>query len=610
MRRYAFLKPKHDAHTLGINAVKSQLLVCRQFVVIADDHLSTTLSNGEIEHIHELIHWLKEMRITHFALSYRLDEKDAFNIISNLIEHFKENKLFKNDGGHLEKIYYAGLPRSCEKISECYSDEVATFMGSESMQEVLLALGLDEDEIPQNLIQGSEYDKKLWTLANAFMDQFDPSYRILKNKNYPEFGHANDLLSLRLKAHQQTSDSPLVRLHVGPYHQDRQKAIELFNDWCQQLAQSGHLDILSIGSSQLTQSNFNENWEGLANGGGVPIHCEQEYEEIYKASRPMLVRTYSGTKNIDELAEIHERSLNIAWHAMSLWWFNRLDGRGPNDLLTNLRQSVKALDFIAESNKPYEPNTSHHFAFRGADDVTYILSAVLAARLAKKHGIHNFILQVMLNTPRYTWGIVDLAKARALLKLIHPLIDEDFKVILQPRAGLDFFSPDEEKAKKQLAMVSMLMDDIEPQVQNSPPIVHVVSYSEALFMANPQIMDESCQICCSAIDFYRQAKKDKRIDHTEVEKMIEEKTLHFVSEAKLILESIERNVDDYLSAQGFYDIYEAGYLPTPYLWNATEVFPNAIYFDSKFEEGSTILVDQKGETVDAHKRCAFAEKNL
>jgi hypothetical protein len=92
--------------------------------------------------------------------------------------------------------------------------------------------------------------------------------------------------------------------------------------------------------------------------------------------------------------------------------------------------------------------------------------------------------------------------------------------------------------------------------------------------------------------------------------MIEEKTLHFVSEAKLILESIERNVDDYLSAQGFYDIYEAGYLPTPYLWNATEVFPNAIYFDSKFEEGSTILVDQKGETVDAHKRCAFAEKNL
>jgi hypothetical protein len=65
-----------------------------------------------------------------------------------------------------------------------------------------------------------------------------------------------------------------------------------------------------------------------------------------------------------------------------------------------------------------EANVSHHFAFRGADDVTYVVSAVLAARMAKAAGIRHFVLQNMLNTPKSTWGIQDLAKSRAMLRPI------------------------------------------------------------------------------------------------------------------------------------------------------------------------------------------------
>ena len=42
----------------------------------------------------------------------------------------------------------------------------------------------------------------------------------------------------------------------------------------------------------------------------------------------------------------------------------------------------------------------------------------------------------MLNTPRSTWGVQDLAKSRTVLKLVKELENDQFKVIFQTRAGL------------------------------------------------------------------------------------------------------------------------------------------------------------------------------
>jgi hypothetical protein len=91
--------------------------------------------------------------------------------------------------------------------------------------------------------------------------------------------------------------------------------------------------------------------------------------------------------------------------------------------LQNLREHLETLDFIAASGKPFEPNIPHHFSFRGGDDVTYILSAYLAARTAKSRGVKTLILQNMLNTPKYTLGVADLAKSRAMLRLVRTLED-------------------------------------------------------------------------------------------------------------------------------------------------------------------------------------------
>ena len=42
--------------------------------------------------------------------------------------------------------------------------------------------------------------------------------------------------------------------------------------------------------------------------------------------------------------------------------------------------------------------------------------------------------------------------------------DKNFRVIFQTRAGLDYFKPDIEKAKIQLAGVTAMMDDIDPYI--------------------------------------------------------------------------------------------------------------------------------------------------
>ncbi len=105
----------------------------------------------------------------------------------------------------------------------------------------------------------------------------------------------------------------------------------------------------------------------------------------------------------------------------------------------------------------------------------------------------------MLNTPKYTWGIQDLAKGRAMLKLVRELEDENFMNELTKPSWTRLFSPDLRKAKVQLAAITALMDDIEPDNPNtSPEIIHVVSYSEAVRLATPDIIEDSIKITLGA----------------------------------------------------------------------------------------------------------------
>ncbi|MBE0639811.1 MAG: cobalamin-binding protein, partial [Bacteroidales bacterium] len=375
-----------------------------------------------------------------------------------------------------------------------------------------------------------------------------------------------------------------------------------FNAWLRTLAETGFLDIVSVGSSQLSQSDFRTDWGNRPNGGGVPVNSEEDLEKIWEAARPMLVRIYSSTRNVPQMAEVFERTMNIAWHALSFWWFNQIDGRGPNTVAENLRQHIEALKVIAKSGKPFEPNIPHHFAFRGGDDYTYVLSSYLAAIIAKKLGIRYLVLQTMLNTPKYTWGVQDLAKARALLKLVRELEDKNFTVFHQPRAGLDYFSPDLEKAKAQLAAVTAMMDDIEPDNPQQPDIIHVVSYCEAVKLATPEYINESIQITFNALHEYRRQKKAGKMDNMMHHTEAAARTNDLYQEVKAMRQLLEKYIPNLYSPEGLYQVFSKGILVAPYLWECRDEFKEAIKWKTALVDGGVKVVDQKGLPVKPSER--------
>lgn len=576
-----------DVHTLGVSTIGDLLQELGFRTVYSSGRVSKALSHPSDSANAALIdRWIRESGITVLGFSYRLDPDDAVRAFGQLLYQLKEKGLFDGIGcGQIKSVSFAGLPPACERIKREYGDRANVFYGDESFAESLEILGIDSSLLPPELVKKHDYDVHLERFGKEVVDDgryfsIDPLCR-----DYANFGTRQDSLVARIMHGRQRGLHPLMRVHAGPYGQDRKEAVKLFLNWSKRLSDGGLLDILSLGTSQLTQERFGEDWSGRPNGGGLPVNSPEEYASIWEASRPMLVRTYAGTKNIVELAGMYEDTINIAWHALSLWWFSQLDGRGPNSVLDNLEEHFETIRYVASTGKPFEPNVPHHFAFRGADDISYVVSAVLSARIAKDLGIRHFVLQEMLNVPKHTFGVHDLAKARATLQLVRELEDAQFSVYLQTRAGLDYLSHDTEKAKAQLASVTALMDDIEPNNLQSPDIIHVVSYSEGSHLATPDVIHESIQLTRYALDKYRDLRRHDQIRDMSSHSDVTSRMRYLVEGARLVLSTIEDCIDHPYTPEGFYDILKAGFFPLPQLMGCRDEFENAVMWQTKVRNG-------------------------
>lgn len=603
-----FVKPTVDAHTLGLATVKSLLEECGYRVVEAAHDVNALLDRPMSAESADLVdHWVRSERITRIGMSYRLDPEAGVETLERLLWALSVRGVLADQGGTIRSLYFAGLPDACRRVAERHGGLVIVFSGDEADHETLLKLGVPPERVPAHIKQTAAYDEARLAFGRDLIRRgLHHGVVPPRRPDYRGYGTSADALEDRLRDAREREALPLMRAHVGPYSDRPEEAVARMLGWCRMLAATGHLDVLSLGTSQLTQSHFNESWEGLANGGGVPVRTPQEYRALREAARPMLVRTYSGTRDVPALARIHEESLEIAWHALSLWWFCRLDGRGPNDLLTNLREHVATLRYIASTGKPFEPNVPHHFMFRGADDVTYVVSAVIAARLAAACGIRRLVLQTMLNTPKRTSGIADLSRARAILKLLKDARLGRMSVSLQPRGGLDYFSPDLELARAQLAATTALMDDIEPGSASSPEIVHVVSYCEAVSLATPPEVDESIQITRAALAEYRRLRARGDIGDMSVHPEVARRTEALVADARAVLAAIEDSVPEPYTPDGLHAIYAAGFLPTPDLWHCRDEFPHALSRRTAMADGSVIVVGPDGAPTPAAVRAAEA----
>jgi len=610
--RFGLVRPVGDAHTLGIMSVGQALLDAGYEVFVGDAAACEAFGRpDDTACLAAAESWIRGHRITVLGFSYRLDPHEGSAVFERLVYRLKSRGLFVEQGGPLKAVCFAGLPAACEIVSQRVPEVAACFCGDESPVEVLTALGVPRSALPASLTAGAAYDEARLAFGSELIRKGDYlGVRPVDRSGYAGFGTRSDTLIGRLEHAGRNDTLPLMRAHVGPYGPQREEAVRLFLDWTRRLAKSGLLDVLSIGTSQLTQSHFGDDWTGMANGGGVPLNSADEFAAVWQAARPMLVRTYAGTKNTLELARMYEDAICMAWHTMSLWWFCRIDGRGPRSVRENLDQHIQTIRYVASVGKPFEPNVPHHFSFRGGDDVTYVVSGVLAAKTAKALGIRSLVLQNMLNTPKATWGVQDLAKSRAMLQLIREFEDETFRVILQPRAGLDYLSPDLQRAKAQLAAVTALMDDIEPGDERSPAIIHVVSHSEASHLADPDVVDESIRITRHALGQYRALRAKGQVDDMTSHPEVVSRTADLLAEARTVLAAIESSIPSPCSAEGLYQALERGFLVVPHLWECRDEFSRAVRWQTRLVEGAVKVVDGEGRPILAAARMRMVLDDL
>jgi methylmalonyl-CoA mutase cobalamin-binding subunit len=320
---------------------------------------------------------------------------------------------------------------------------------------------------------------------------------------------------------------PLLRHHFGlPTLEATRRGIE-------QIAQAQVLDVISLGIDQDAQANFYhpERQDPRRTGaGGVPVRSVEDYKSLFAASRTgnyPLMRTYSGTDDFLRLAEMYIESINIAWCAIPLYWFNQMDGRGPWNLEGSIREHQQVMAFYGSRGVPVELNEPHHWGMRDAADVVFVVAAYLSAYNARACGVKDYIAQLMFNSPPGLSDAMDLAKMLAVLDLIEPLASQDFRILRQTRTGLLSYPLDPDAARAHLAASVYL------QMALKPHILHIVGYSEAHHAATAEDVIASCKLARRSIENALSGQPDMAADS-----QVQERRASLVAEVQITLEAI------------------------------------------------------------------------
>lgn len=150
--------------------------------------------------------------------------------------------------------------------------------------------------------------------------------------------------------------------------------------------------------------------------------------------------------------------------------------------------------------------------------------------------------------------------------------------------------------------MTALADDIEPENPQSPPVMHVVSYSEASHLADPATILESIKITRHALAAYRRLRARGLIDDLTNSPEVRSRTENLVAEARTVLAAVESCVTAPYTAQGLYEVFARGFLPVPYLWEGRDEFRAAVDWQTRPVRGGVAVVDENGAVIPAAER--------
>ncbi|HIE50430.1 MAG TPA: methionine synthase [Armatimonadetes bacterium] len=390
------------------------------------------------------------------------------------------------------------------------------------------------------------------------------------------------------------SPYPLLRHHFGL------PSLEATVAGIRRIAEARILDIISLGTDQDAQENFfhpERQAPRRKGAGGVPVRSADDFRRLYAASRCgnfPLMRTYAGTADLLRQAQVHLATINNCFCAVPLFWFSRLDGRGPLGVEERVRASQEVMRWYAARDVPVELNEPHHWSLRSAPDTVFVAAAFLSAYNAKQMGVRHYIAQYMFNSPAGVSFTMDLAKILASIDLVEELADDQFTVHRETRTGLLSYPVEAAAAKGQLASSTMLQMAVEPE------IVHVVAYCEADHAATAEEVIESCGLVRQVIENALQGQPDLTLDPA-----VQARREELKREARLLLKALQdlgpEAEDPWTDPATLARAVRWGFLDAPELRPSEEAWGR---IQTRVLDGACRAVDEAGHPLAEEKRLA------
>ncbi|MBN1284728.1 MAG: methionine synthase [Anaerolineae bacterium] len=394
---------------------------------------------------------------------------------------------------------------------------------------------------------------------------------------------------------------PLLRHHYG----EPAPTIEPTVRGVARIAASRALDVISLGADQDAQENFfrpARQSPKSKGAGGVPFRTEADLRRLYEASRCgnyPLMRSYSGTADHLRYADMLARTLNNAWCATSLFWFNAMDGRGPSPLEQSIREHIELMAWHGARDIPVEGNEPYHWGMRDAPDVVVCAASYIYARAARKAGVRDYITTYMFESPPHLSNAMDLAKCLAQIALVESFAGPDFRVWRQTRTGLLSYPLAVPPARAHLAQSVML------QMAVQPHIIHVVGYTEADHAATAGEVIESAQMAGYVAEVALRGSPDMAADPR-----VQARKEELIAETQVLLDAIRAlgaraGVDDPLTDPAtLARAVKIGLLDAPQLVNNAYA-PGAIR--TRSIGGAIWAVDDAGHPLRERERVAAAQ---
>lgn len=514
------------------------------FLEIAKQNNYETIYIGSAIPVDELVREIKKHDPDMIAMSYRLAAEALHNLLRELEEKLKKEKL-------MDKIFVFGGTIETANEARKFSFIKKCFDGSEEIDEIVLFL------------RGKAREKE--------------------NLSFPQ------TLGERIKF---KSPYPLIRHHIGLQSLD-----ETANE-IKKLAESELLDVISLAPDQNCQQFFfePEKMDHSQDGaGGAPIRTKEDFVKLYEASRRgnyPLVRCYAGTTHMVEFSKLLKETINNAWAAIPIMWYSDLDRRSKRSLKEAIKENMDAIKWNGLNNVPVEVTDSHQWALRVCHDAVEVATAYLATFVAKKLGVREYVQQFMLETPSGLSPRGDIAKMIAKKEIVESLQGENFKIYRMVRTGLMSMPADLNAAMGQLSSSMFYGWALEPH------IVHVVAYCESMRRASAKEIIESVKMARRAINLAMRGIVDPLGDE-----WVKKEKERIKEEAFMIIEAIkglkDGNEDSLLDVDVLYEAVNTGILDAPAL-KGFSVAKGAV--KTKIIDGLCRCVDECGNILSEKER--------